>query len=365
MPRRSQRATQSDDEHSTPPTPRSPNHESHGRVEAWFEDHEDNIQVFLIKMNRKQISIPKGKYIQTWWRCFSPTWSSKMMSYCPASRVFKWRSTRELGKTWLDSNQGVWKWEKVKLGLFQNSTRCNTMVNAWEILLLKSNTSMLVVSRWIKGYLVWLSQKSLFHVVATIQHWVREIWYSCTAFNIIYKWIGSMCFVITCSRPRGSQILGFHTILQRIEALCIHILRGWCWTSCMSLMCLNMNIITIAMRGSRHWMAKSMICSTHSRPEMTLRMTECGGCLGSCIASLCLWFFSLSSVSFSWLFCISVGWLYQLYASVFCFQFLLAVFPSSINQMICNVCYLYAFVLFDESKGGEKLDNWKMDNWSH
>jgi len=59
MPRRSQRATQSDDEHSTPPTPRSPNHESHGRIEAWFEDHEDNIQVFLIEMNRKQISIPK------------------------------------------------------------------------------------------------------------------------------------------------------------------------------------------------------------------------------------------------------------------------------------------------------------------
>jgi len=59
MPRRSQRAIQSDDEHSTPPTPRSPNHESHGKIEAWFEDHEDNIQVFLIQMNMKQISIPK------------------------------------------------------------------------------------------------------------------------------------------------------------------------------------------------------------------------------------------------------------------------------------------------------------------
>jgi len=59
MPRRSQRATQSDDEHSTPPSPRSPNHESHGRIEAWFEDHEDNIQVFLIEMNRKQINISK------------------------------------------------------------------------------------------------------------------------------------------------------------------------------------------------------------------------------------------------------------------------------------------------------------------
>jgi len=59
MPRHQQRATQSDDEHSAPPTPRSSNHESHGRIEAWFEDHEDNIQVFLIKMNKKQINIPK------------------------------------------------------------------------------------------------------------------------------------------------------------------------------------------------------------------------------------------------------------------------------------------------------------------
>ena len=120
---------------------------------------------------------------------------------------------------------------------------------------------------------------------------------------------------------------------------------------------LNMNITTIAMRGSMHWMAKSMICSIHSRPEMILRMTECGGCLRSCISSLYLWFFSLSSVCFSWLFFISVGWLYQLYASIFCFQFLLVVFPSNINRMICNACYLYAFVLFDESKGGEKLEN--------
>jgi len=38
---------------------RSPNHESHGRIEAWFEDHENNIQVFFTEMNRKHISIPK------------------------------------------------------------------------------------------------------------------------------------------------------------------------------------------------------------------------------------------------------------------------------------------------------------------
>ena len=31
----------------------------------------------------------------------------------------------------------------------------------------------------------------------------------------------------------------------------------------------------------------SMICSTHSIPEMILRMIECGGYLGSCITSLC------------------------------------------------------------------------------
>jgi len=101
----------------------------------------------------------------------------------------------------------------VQLGLFQNSTRCNTMVNAWGILLLKSSTSML---------------------------------------------------------------------------------RGWCWTSCMSSMCPNIHITTTAMRGSMHWMAKSMIsmtCWTFSRPEMILRMIECVGCLRSCIASMCLCFF--------------------------------------------------------------------------
>ena len=127
---------QSDDEHSTPPTPRSPNHESHGRSESWFEDHEDNIQVFLIEMNRKHISIPKvlrfswlrtegfeslfqqlkhqklksflelsGKIYPDLVKVFFTNLESKMMSYCPTSRVFKWRSTRELGKMWLDSNQ--------------------------------------------------------------------------------------------------------------------------------------------------------------------------------------------------------------------------------------------------------------------
>ena len=129
-------------------------------------------------------------------------------------------------------------------------------------------------------------------------------------------------------------------------------------------MCPNMHITTIAMRDSMYWIAKSMIsmtCWTHSRPEMILRMIECVGCLGSCIASMCLRFVSLCFVSFSWLFLFLVDWLYQLYGFIFCFQFLLVVFCSNINEMICNACYLYAFVLFDEPKGGEKLIIKQMD----
>jgi len=168
---------------------------------------------------------------------------------------------------------------------------------------------------------------------------------------------------------RKNQLLDpwtwFPTILQRIEALCTHILRGWCWTSCMSLMCLNMNITTIAMRGSMHWMAKSMIsmiCSTHSRPEMTLKMTECGGCLGSCIASLCFWFFSLSSVSFSYCFsfqsadCISFMHLFSVFS--FCWLYFL---PVLIKWYAMLVIFMHLFCLMNPK--GEK--NWKMDNWSH
>jgi len=59
MPRHQQHVVQSDEEHYTPPTPRSPNEEHHGKIEAWFEGHEDNIQVFLIEMTRKHINIPK------------------------------------------------------------------------------------------------------------------------------------------------------------------------------------------------------------------------------------------------------------------------------------------------------------------
>jgi len=166
---------------------------------------------------------------------------------------------------------------------------------------------------------------------------------------------------------RNNQLLDpwtwFPTTLLRIEALCTHILRGWCWTNCMSSMCPNMHITTIAMRGSMHWMAKfmiSMICWTHSRPEMILKMTECGGCLGSCITSMCLCFFSFSSVNFSWLFFVSIGWLYQFYDFSSLFQFVLAVLCSNINERICNSCSFYAFVLFEESKGGGKLENGKL-----
>jgi len=59
MPCHQQRNTQSDEEHSTHLNPSSLNHEHHGRIEAWFEGNEENIQVFLIKMTRKKINIPK------------------------------------------------------------------------------------------------------------------------------------------------------------------------------------------------------------------------------------------------------------------------------------------------------------------
>ena len=92
--------------------------------------------MFLIGMNRKQISIPKvlrfswlrvegfeslfqqlkhqklksflelsGKIYPDLVKVFFTNLEFKMMSYCPTSRVFKWKSTRELGKMWLDSNQ--------------------------------------------------------------------------------------------------------------------------------------------------------------------------------------------------------------------------------------------------------------------
>jgi len=58
MPRR-QRTTPLNDENSTPPTPSSPNALNHGRLEVWFEGHEDIIQTFFIEINRKQIILHK------------------------------------------------------------------------------------------------------------------------------------------------------------------------------------------------------------------------------------------------------------------------------------------------------------------
>jgi len=37
-----------------------------GRLEIWFEGHEDKIQTFLIDINRKQIILPK--VIHAWLR---------------------------------------------------------------------------------------------------------------------------------------------------------------------------------------------------------------------------------------------------------------------------------------------------------
>jgi len=53
MPRCQQHHLQSKEEHSTPFTPFSLNHEHQGRIESWFEGNEDNIQMFLIEMTRK------------------------------------------------------------------------------------------------------------------------------------------------------------------------------------------------------------------------------------------------------------------------------------------------------------------------
>jgi len=75
---------------------------------------------------------------------------------------------------------------------------------------------------------------------------------------------------------------------------------------------------------------------------------------------MCLCFFSFSFVSFNWLFFVSGGLLYQFYDFSSLFQFVLAVLCSNINERICNAYSLYAFVLFDESKGGEKLENGKL-----
>jgi len=59
MPRRQQFVVKSDEQHSSSPNQSSLNQEHHGRIEAWFKGHEDNIQVFLIEMTMKQINIPK------------------------------------------------------------------------------------------------------------------------------------------------------------------------------------------------------------------------------------------------------------------------------------------------------------------
>jgi len=48
-------------------------------------------------------------------------------------------------------------------------------------------------------------------------------------------------------------------------------------------------------------------------------------------------------------------------ALCFCSLFSISVgcIPFQYKSNDINACYLYAFVLFDESKGGEKLENWK------
>jgi len=50
---------QSNEEISSPPTPSSLIDVNHGKLEAWFEGHEDRIQTSLIEITRKQIIITK------------------------------------------------------------------------------------------------------------------------------------------------------------------------------------------------------------------------------------------------------------------------------------------------------------------
>ena len=54
-----QRTTPSDEENSIPPTSSSLIALNHGRLEEWFEGHEDRIQTFLIEITRKQMILPK------------------------------------------------------------------------------------------------------------------------------------------------------------------------------------------------------------------------------------------------------------------------------------------------------------------
>ena len=59
MPRRQTRRPREEEAHSTPPTPNSPIQGNHGRIEAWFDGCEENIQAFLMEFNRKQVCVPR------------------------------------------------------------------------------------------------------------------------------------------------------------------------------------------------------------------------------------------------------------------------------------------------------------------
>jgi len=56
---RRQKTTPSNEENSILPTLSFPVALNHGRLEVWFEGHEDRIQTFLIKITRKHMIIPK------------------------------------------------------------------------------------------------------------------------------------------------------------------------------------------------------------------------------------------------------------------------------------------------------------------
>jgi len=53
--------------------------------------------------------------------------------------------------------------------------------------------------------------------------------------------------------------------------------------------------------------------------------------------------------------------MYQFYVFILCFNFLLIVSCSMINERLSSVCVPNALLLFDESKGVEKLNKLKLD----
>jgi len=83
---------------------------------------------------RNNLSIKGWRYssssqvrlIKIWWKCSSPTFNSKVVFSSPESKVWRWVSQRRRGRMWLAWSKEMFKWERVKLMLWKNLTKCNT-----------------------------------------------------------------------------------------------------------------------------------------------------------------------------------------------------------------------------------------------